>query len=134
MCARLTEWRRSAKRTELIKYTICSVVQTHERRLSDVLPLKTLEKVKDLTLRLECTEREPQWPDTWNQLTSTTRLELVIRQEPLSEMPALPLPFMMNTLKYLEVTAEYARLHTLGEQELFCLFDIIEAVQAAGQH
>ena len=89
-------------------------MQIAERPLSDILPLKTLEKIKDLTLILMCKEDDPQWPDTWDQLTSITRHKLGIRPEAKSGMSLL-LPSRIESLIDLQVTVQYSSFHTFGD-------------------
>ena len=64
--------------------------------MSEFLPLETLRNVKDLTLRPELNV-DPQWPDSWYQLTSMTRLELDCKIELECRLRAL-LHFRIKSL------------------------------------
>ena len=88
--------------------------------MSEVLPLETLQSVKDLTLRLGHEEHKPQWPDSWNQLTSMTRLELDCPISRNGELRAL-LPFGTRSLRDVEVTAHFEMFDCSGEEYLFFL-------------
>ena len=91
--------------------------------MSDHLLLGTLENVKDLTLRLNYFGPAPQWPDSWNQLTSITRLDmdcLLFGFGQNSRTRAL-LPFGIRSLVDVEVTARFDTFDGLGEEYLLFL-------------
>ena len=84
--------------------------------MSELLPLTTLETVKDLTLRRRCLgNNEPQWPETWDQLTSITRLELNWLQPLYSELYILP-AIRMESLKDVEIVVHYNQCDETGEE------------------
>ena len=66
-----------------------AALQGPERPMTDILPLDTLQNVKDLTLKLCHIGHEPQWPEPWNQLTSISRLELNTQLNKFERLRAL---------------------------------------------
>ena len=90
--------------------------------MGDFLPLETLKKVKDLTLMLRYYEHEPHWPDSWNQLTSITRLEWKCQVELASDPDAFVLfPFRMKGLIDIKLTTSYDLFYVSGEGDILSL-------------
>ena len=91
--------------------------------MSDVLPLKTLEHVKDVTMKLAWVMHEPQWPDTWDQLTSITRLELDVWYPTMDseDRSNVILPFSIESLVEVKVSAHYTLFEKSGEEYLLFL-------------
>jgi len=66
------------------------------RSLGSVLPLKTLQNVRDLTLRCRLHNLgEPEWPTTWSQLTDLTRLAF----QCFDHVPNYHLPEFLTSLR-----------------------------------
>ena len=87
--------------------------------MSDLLPYKALEHVKDLTLKLGHRESEPLWPESWDQLTSITRLEMNW-QKP-DGVYFLP-PVRLQSLKDVKFVLTYKLFDNSGEEYVNSLF------------
>ena len=89
--------------------------------MGDLLPLTTLRNVKDLTLRLDHFSLEAQWPDSWNQLTSMTRLDLDCQIGGYeSGLRVLP-PLRIKSLIEVRVMTHFESFESSGEEYLFFL-------------
>ena len=90
--------------------------------MRDFLPLGTLKNVRDLCLKVFF-KHKPEWPETWDQLTSITRLELKVwtQSDLLSPQPHPLLPFRIESLVDVSVTAHYGLFDTSGEDYLLFL-------------
>ena len=93
--------------------------------MDDLLPLETLRNVKDLTLML-CHirfEDELRWPDSWDQLTSITRLKLHCFKEDIDNRLCtyVLLPFRIRSLTDVEFPADFDLFVSSGEEYLVFL-------------
>ena len=91
--------------------------------MGDVLPLEMLRNVKDLSLMLRYMEHhEPQWPDSWDQLTGVTRLELECRGLSPSLSDAFVLfPFKLKGLIDIKLTTTCNHFFVWGNDHLLAL-------------
>ena len=89
--------------------------------MGDVLPLGTLRNVKNLSLWL-CHGRVPQWPDSWNQLTNMTRLDLSCHiQDTFKGNPHALIPLRIRSLIEVKVAVPFESFDISGEEYLVLL-------------
>jgi hypothetical protein len=84
--------------------------------LDRVLPVNTLQNVKDLDFHCFVHENEPLWPTTWSQLTNLTRLALQCED---ADEPGFHFPEFitdLRSLKDLEYTIEIGDFYSSGEE------------------
>ena len=110
-----------------------AALQPTEMLVSEWLPQETLENVKDLTLKLRSTgNNELQWPETWDQLTSITRLELNWQQHVqygiVYILPAIRLESLIN----FQIIMRYDQADISGEEyikSLICCLPLLSKMQ-----
>ena len=85
--------------------------------MSKLLPLQTMESVKDLTLNLVYMGDEQQWTEFWDRLTSITRLVMNWHLPQPGEVYFLP-AIMIESLLNVEIIVRYYQFNQLGEEFL----------------
>ena len=94
--------------------------------MSNGLPLESLRHLKDLSLKFYCASgHAPHWPDTWDQLTSITRLEMDVWTH-APNGPSITyflLPLRIKSLVKVSLTAHYDIFDKSGEEYLLALSD-----------